>query len=120
MRRNVPLDTEQFAAGGQAQAFMHAKDAVDRSVWLLTMLRKELAEKPGVGGLRRLELHCALADLESRQADLSAAYDSMAATPPFGKAGALNAFILAYDEFLGAVGVVRRARSRVTTAYSVQ
>ena len=107
MARNVSLEAEQLAAEGQAQALKHAKDAVDRSAWLLVMLRKELMGESGVRGLRRLELHCALSDLEHRQACLSAAYRKMVAMPSLREAGVLKAFILAYDEFLNALGGVR-------------
>lgn len=107
MSRKFSLDTKRLAAEGQSQALKHAKDAVDRSSWLLAMLRKELAEEPGARGLRRLELYCVLSDLERRQSGLSAAYDSMAALPPLRKNRALKSFILAYDEFLSAVGAAR-------------
>lgn len=107
MGSNVSLEAEQLAAEGQAQALEHAKDAVDRSAWLLAMLRKELAEEPEVRGLRRLELHCALSDLERRQACLSAAYKKMVTMSSLQETGALKAFILAYDQFLSAVGAAR-------------
>lgn len=107
MGRNVSLGAEQLAAEGQAQALRHAKDAVDRSAWLLAMLREELDQEPGVGGLRRLELHCALSDLEHRQACLSAAYKKMVTLPFLQEGGMLKAFILAYDQFLAAVGAAR-------------
>ena len=107
MGGHVSFDTRKLAAEGQAQALRHAKDAVDRSAWLLAMLRRDLAGEPRARGLRRLELHRMLADLERRQARLSAAYGNMAATPARRKAGELKAFVLAYDEFLGAVGTTR-------------
>lgn len=107
MDRQLSLSVEKLAAEGHVRALRHAKDAVDRSVWLLAMLRRELAGEARVGGLRRLELHCVLADLERRQAGLSAAYGNMAATPTRPKAGQLKAFVRAYDEFLDAVCVAR-------------
>lgn len=107
MRRHASIDAERLAAEGQAQALRHAKDAVDRSAWLLAVLRREMVGEPGAGSLRRLELRCALAEIERRQAGLSAAYDNLAATPFPGKNKALSAFVLAYDEFLSAVGAAR-------------
>lgn len=107
MGRKISHEAEQLAAEGQAQALKHAKDSVDRSAWLLVMLRKELREKPELGRLRRLELHCALSDLEHRQACLSAAYKKMVAMPSLRETGVLKTFILAYDEFLSALGEVR-------------
>lgn len=107
MGRHVSLEPKRLAAEGHAQALRHAGDAVGRSAWLLAMLRRDIAEDPRARGLRRLELHCMLADLERRQARLSAAYRNMAATPARRKAGELKAFVLAYDEFLAAVGATR-------------
>lgn len=107
MGTQVPLDAEKLAAEGQVRALRHARDAVDRSTWLLAMLRKELAGGPGIRGLRRLELRCVLADLERRQTGLSAAYNNMMATPISHKTEALRAFVLAYDKFLDAVGAAR-------------
>lgn len=108
MDRKATLDAEPLAAEGQAQALEHAKDAVDRSAWILARLRQQLSEEPGLRGLRRLELHCALSDLERRQAGLSAAYRKMVDLPSLQETEVLKAFILAYDEFLGAVGAVSR------------
>lgn len=107
MGRPVSHDGGQSGAEGQAQALRHVRVAVDRSAWLLSMLRKELAEEPGARGLRRLELHCVLADLARRQAGLSTAYDNMVATPPLRQTRALRDFVHAYDEFVSAVGAAR-------------
>jgi len=110
MGRHVFLEAPQLTVEGQAQALKHAKDAVDRSAWFLAMVRRDLAEGPRIGTPYQPEVRRALADLESRQVLISAAYSRMADASVSGKSMELKSFFLAYDEFLDAVHALRMAQ----------
>ena len=77
---------------------------------LMDEVRRDLAEGPRIETPHRPEVRRALADLESRQVLISAAYSRMADASISGISMELKSFFLAYDEFLDAVHALRMAQ----------